>query len=279
MKPRNVCPVLLVALFVATSFCSSFGQGCFNWMIPEYSTYTSVTTDGSHLYTSVLVDGTTGGTCSQQGGCDHCSQILNPPPMHTPKAYNTIGSTGGWVTGTAQQWNQYISEQNNQSIVASDGVIYEFQSTTEVDCNIARLLTEVAATDYTAESANCGKGNGDVLHAFVPAQSQSCNNGASVYNAPLSIHGTAAPLVTEVELQTSTDNALVIEVQNKGQPSANPLCQNKFGSTQWCYQQAYKAYSYPPNPKGNILWNVQVWCGGSLDPDIHGTAAQPFTCQ
>lgn len=51
---------MTIAIFVA-SLAPVQGQTCFSWMIPEYSTYTSITTDGSKIYSSVTVDGTTGG--------------------------------------------------------------------------------------------------------------------------------------------------------------------------------------------------------------------------
>ena len=53
------------SLFVFFWLSSAHGQGCFNWMIPQYSSYTTVSTDGTHIFTSVLVDGTNGGNLRQ----------------------------------------------------------------------------------------------------------------------------------------------------------------------------------------------------------------------
>jgi len=131
----SVRSIYLLAVFVLTSLGSALGQGCFNWMIPQYNVYTTVTADRNHIYTSVLIDGTTGGTCGN--GCDHCNQIMNPPPVHTPKAYNLVSSTGGWATGTALQWNQYISEQNNQSVSAVPGQVLSLNSCGVVNCSAA----------------------------------------------------------------------------------------------------------------------------------------------
>lgn len=101
-------------------------QGC-NWMQPEYSTYAGFSTDGSNLYTSVVLDGTTSGYCPYGSGA--CSGF-----QHGPGAYNLLGSTGGWGYGPWVLWNSYISYQNDQSIPATDGVSYTFQSQGQVQC-------------------------------------------------------------------------------------------------------------------------------------------------
>ena len=82
----------VAALFTLAALKIAAGQTCFNWMTPEYSTYVSASTDGTKIYSSVVVDGTTGGTCPNT--CDHCSQILNPPPVHTPKGLQPAGGHG-----------------------------------------------------------------------------------------------------------------------------------------------------------------------------------------
>src|SRR6185369_5149597 len=85
------------------------------------------------------------------------------------------------------------------------------------------------------------------------------------------------PYVTDVALATTTDNPLVIDLQ--GSPAANSNCSNTPGSPQWCYNQSYKAHQYAQNPKGNIIWNTQIWCGATVNPDIYGSVPQSFTCK
>jgi hypothetical protein len=157
MKTSRLHPVWLIGVFVLASLGSALGQGCFNWMIPKYSTYATHSTDGTRIYTSVLVDGTTGGSCSQSGGCDHCNQIMTPTPVHTPRAYNKLGSTGGWSIGAAHSWNEYITEENDQNIVATHGVNYTFNASTNVLCSVAGCFScitnpivtlRIADTDY-----------------------------------------------------------------------------------------------------------------------------------
>lgn len=267
--------IWMITLFLFSCFGCVWGQ-CFNWMLPEYSTYTSITTDGHKIYASVTVDGTTGGSCNPNT-CDHCNQILNPPPMHTPKAYNLIGSTGGWGTGNSGVWNSYISYTNNQSIPAQQQLT-PVVSTGEVVCSAAGLLYEVSQGDYTAASPNCGGNNGEIVVVYASPQSQKCD-GKTTYSAGSSVSGSGATNITEVSVSTATDNTLLIDLL--GGPSANSLCGNKAGSSQWCYAQNYK--TAVPNSytgtSGNIDWKYQIFCGTKVNPDIYGTVPQRFTCQ
>jgi len=63
------------------------------WMTPSYTSYTSATTDGTYIYTSVTVSGTTTGTCPT-----FPAQLANEchSTTHAPQEYNVIGSVGGW---------------------------------------------------------------------------------------------------------------------------------------------------------------------------------------
>lgn len=218
-------------LFIFSSVGGALGQGCFNWMIPQYSTYATLSTDGTRIYASVLVDGTTGGTCPSS--CDHCSQILTPTPIHTPKAYNLLGSTGGWGTGNGGAWNSYISYTNKQNIAAQSTLV-PFLSTGQVICSVAGLLYDVAATEYSATSPNCG--NNQVVTVFVPAQTPKCD-GTTTYSAASSVTGGGSPYISDISVTTKTDNTLLIDLL--GGPIANSFCSNKLGGT-WCYNQSYK---------------------------------------
>jgi hypothetical protein len=149
MKPTTT-RLIFLTIFLLASLGTALGQGCFNWMILEYSTYESQTADATHIYTSVLIDGTTGGTCSSNGGCDHCGQIMNPPPVHTPKAYNVIASTGGWGTGASGAWNSYISEENDQTISATPGTQYLFNYDWEILCTLGGTLLNNGGNGYVS---------------------------------------------------------------------------------------------------------------------------------
>ena len=107
----------------------AFAQGCGNWMTPKYSTYINYSTDGTYIYTSVTVNGTTTGNCPF--GCDtNCSSTT-----HTPRAYNVIGGKGGWENGSPAPWNYEINEENDQKITATVGTQYKFSSEGEVICS------------------------------------------------------------------------------------------------------------------------------------------------
>jgi hypothetical protein len=148
MNSTTMRPLVLIS-FLLASVGTSLGQSCFSWMTLEYSTYESETADATHIYTSVLIDGTTGGSCNPQT-CDHCNQIMNPPPVHTPKAYNLTASTGGWGTGASGAWNSYISEENDQTITATAGTEYPFQWDWEILCTLGGTLLNNGGNGYVS---------------------------------------------------------------------------------------------------------------------------------
>ncbi len=236
MKSQDISRICLFVAMVLSCLGHGLAQGCSNWMTPAYSTYATVTADAQKIYTSVSVQGTTNGVCPVGCGCTGV--------MHTPRVYNKLGSVGGWSGGSSATWNTYISYSKNQTVTAQSGTVYAFQSSGQVVCTAAGLLYSTAIVEeYEAQHANCGKSAGKFLRVFVPAQKQVCN-GTSVYTAGLSVFGSAAAqYLTDVLVGTSTDNYLLLNLQ--GGPSANPLCTNHSGSSNWCYQQNYKTVSHP----------------------------------
>ena len=114
-----------VAILAVSCVLKVFGQGCY--MQPSYDSYQSETTDGTNIYTSVLVDG--------YGNCDS-SYCACGSAVHTPKAYNVIGGIGGEGSGAGACPNCYISYENDQSILATQGVPYWWQADTEVNCSV-----------------------------------------------------------------------------------------------------------------------------------------------
>ena len=108
------------------------GLGQVAWMTPSYSSYTSATTDGTYIYTSVTVSGTTTGTCPTFPAylANECHSTT-----HTPQVYNVIGSVGGWQYGSPVYWSSSISMTNNQKIAATHGTEYTFSSTSKVICS------------------------------------------------------------------------------------------------------------------------------------------------
>lgn len=241
-------------------------------MYPNYSSYSSFSTNGLTVYASVTVDGSTTGSLCNQYGCI-------PSPNHTPYASSTIKNTntgvvvGGLKAGNQVLWNAYISYTNTATQNLTTGINYLFAQYTQVYCSAVGLFYTSPTTTATDYAGKCP--TGAAVHVYVPAQSQKCD-GNTTYNAGLSIGGVGAPQVTDVTLTTTTDNVLVIDLL--GSPVGNPLCSNKSGSPQWCYQQGYKAYFYAQNPKGNINWNTKIWCGAKVNPDITGNVPQSFTC-
>jgi hypothetical protein len=96
-------------------------------MHPQYSSYVTnptSSTDGTKLYASATIDGST--TCTVPPGCTRFT--------HTGKVYLTIGGVGGWVIGSPVEPEQYLGVSNAQTITASPGVVYALSSTQEVYC-------------------------------------------------------------------------------------------------------------------------------------------------
>jgi len=124
--------ILCSFVCVVGSIRSGLAQGCGVAMTKNFSSYETKTTDGTCIYTSVLVDGSA--SCTPTPSCP-CGSAT-----HTPKAYNVIGSVGGWGSGPGQCVNCYLSYQNNQSIAAQDGVEFAFQGTGEVVCSLAGIF-------------------------------------------------------------------------------------------------------------------------------------------
>lgn len=91
----------------------------------------------THIYTSVVVDGTSTGNCPV--GCD-CAGI-----QHYASVENTLGSTGGWITGSRVPWNGYVDTENDQSIQATYNTTYDFVSDGRVTCTAAGVLYDAAS--------------------------------------------------------------------------------------------------------------------------------------
>ncbi len=102
------------------------------YRVTNPSTYTNTSADGTYIYTSVTVDGYTSGTCPTQPAylANECHSTT-----HTPKLYNVIGGTGGWVTGGAAYWSSYLSDTNSQQIAVTPGNEYTFSWDCEVICS------------------------------------------------------------------------------------------------------------------------------------------------
>lgn len=106
---------ILLFLFVLAGSC--FGQLA--------DTYSSITTDGTYIYTSVTVEGSMSGSWP-------------PGTTHTYSAYNVIGGVGGWQGVT--QGLGYASKVNNQEVEADDGGDYTWDAEATVECSIAGLF-------------------------------------------------------------------------------------------------------------------------------------------
>lgn len=175
MKTAYIRPLfIIVCLLFALRFANA--QGCRLDYTPEYSAYDSEASDGTNIYTSVVVDGSTVGEPS--AGCNETSAI------HTPKAYNVIGSTGGWLTGSSVYMTSYVELENQQQLVATPGVTYTFSDEAEVICSVFGVF-------YTFVD-NVGVGLHRASYAATPGAGNSCNFNLSCPAGQTAVCGTAS---------------------------------------------------------------------------------------
>jgi hypothetical protein len=114
---------------------------------------------------------------------------------------------------------------------------------------------------------------GNVTVSVSSAMTVACD-GTTTYHSGLTVAGSDFKNVSSISATTTTDNTLVIDLL--GTPSKSLLCD---GITSQCYQQDFKAFK--PNQgstNGNVIWNVQVFCGGA-DPSIVTAPKVPVSCQ
>jgi hypothetical protein len=123
--------ISLTCILLGAFGCTgTLAQGCGIAMTKNYSSYQTESTDGQNIYTSVLIDGSA--TCQATPSCP-CSSAV-----HTPKALNQLGATGGWGSGSGECVSCYLTYQNNQSVGGGDdGTSFVFEADTEVHCSLA----------------------------------------------------------------------------------------------------------------------------------------------
>jgi len=128
MKTLVVRLFCLLTLLLPGMVQSVHAQGCRVDYTANYDTYVTETTDGTNIFTTVLIDGSTSG--SGGAGCNY------PTATHTPKAYNLIGATGGWATGIAGHMTSYLTVQNDQEDPGTGDGTYTFTSEGQVICSV-----------------------------------------------------------------------------------------------------------------------------------------------
>jgi hypothetical protein len=198
MKGWVIRTVVMLMCF-AGSCRFLMGQGCGVVMTRNYNTYYSSSSDGSHIYTSVTVDGSA--TCSPTPSCP-CNTA-----QHTPNVQNQVSTVGGWLSGSPSCVSCYVSLQTNQTLVANVGTIATLTWDGQITCSIAGTFyssggsTSVAS--YTSIQHNYPRNplpqpcwisqffdlviNGSTHHAQDVVNSNSSSNGglATPYGTPV----------------------------------------------------------------------------------------------
>lgn len=137
MKSKVFCLCVCVSAFFAWSG-PALAQNCITYQ-PDYAVYASESTDGTNIYTSVVLDGSGTMTVNQA----YCGGLTFPNAVHTPMALNILtppagGGTavGGMSSGTPECPDCYLSTTNNQQIAATPDTDYTFTYGGEVICSV-----------------------------------------------------------------------------------------------------------------------------------------------
>ena len=271
--------VALTAILLLSAM-TAYGQ-----MTPEYSSYTSWTTDGVNIYQTVVVDGQTVGSCyynypcnCDQYGChSQCtgSYANCVGATHTPKINNVLDGIGGWSTGPSQDPFSYMSYQTTVSAPVAEGQLMPSQTEGEVICSGIGVLLAVLGNDYTGQSPSCG-GNSAIVNVFLPSQTAKCD-ASTINQAHMAVGGSAYSYIQNITATTSTDNLILLDLLGQP-PFHDSVCSTSASS---CWTQNYKAAvpSQFTGKQGDILWNVQIFCAAGNTPSLHGdNLKQSITC-
>lgn len=167
-----------VLLFGIAQTCEA--QGCRVDYTFSYSMYISGSSDGTHIYTSVLTEGS--GSGSPSLGCNY------PNAHHNISSYNKVGGTGGWVYGNPGYMTGYQSVENDQDIVGAPGVLYDFSSEGLVVCTVFGTLFSSAFDGKVGESVgNFVNGGPGGIYTGGCLFKLSCPAGTSSKCAPPSV--------------------------------------------------------------------------------------------
>ncbi len=177
----------LLTMIMCGAVGNLFAQGCRLDYTPNYDTYYTLSTDGTNVYTTVLMDGSTTGN----GGAG-CTKTAT----HTPKAYNEIGSIGGWSTGNGGYMTSYLSVQNDQEDPGTGDGTYTFAYEGQVVCSEFGIFYDISGTikgqKMTLQSNDCSATpKSGIMHAGWGSNGLSgCLLSADVpYNVPLTTGG------------------------------------------------------------------------------------------
>jgi hypothetical protein len=109
-----------------TAVLAVFVGQAWGTMTPQYSSYVTHSADTTHIYATMVVDGTTTG-CSLPPYCINVN--------HQGKVYLTLAGTGGWVYGSQVSPPSYLSVSNAQSLAYTPGSDYTEVTEADVYCS------------------------------------------------------------------------------------------------------------------------------------------------
>lgn len=164
----------LVLFFFAVP--NAYSQGCRLDFTPNYSSYYSMSSDGTYIYTSVVIDGYTSGSASPG-----CSSVAT----HTPYATNKIGSVGGTVVGNGGCMTCSESVENDQKAVFV--VNMNFSWGTEIVCSTFGTWVSAGGSGLVGERTsnyiyNGMNGNVCEYNLYCPNGNTNSTCGAQVPN-------------------------------------------------------------------------------------------------
>jgi hypothetical protein len=272
----HVVRIAILGLLAMTAY----GQ-----MTPQYSSYTSWTTDGVKIYQTVLIDGQTVGSCTytypcncDQYGCHaQCTGTYANcvGATHTPKINNVLDGIGGWSTGSGQAPFTHMSYQTTVSAPVAAGQLLSSQTEGQVICSGIGMLLDTVVTTAIGQAPSCGGSSATVL-VNIWKETAKCDY-STINQARVAVGGSAYSYIKKITATTSTDNTLLLDLLNQ-QPFHDDVCSTASSN---CWTQNYKAAvpTQYTGKTGHIIWHMKIFCSTTSPvPDLNGDLAQTINC-
>lgn len=185
MKRRYFPFLVVILLWLAALGKAQAQENCISFT-PNFSTYTSESTDGTNIYGSTTLDGS--GTMEINYQYEWCESVVIPPNIvHSPEVNMQIGSTTSYNQGPGVCPDCYMSSDDDIEFDDADaGVIYDLDWWADALCSMAGNFyaangyvgVAIAVTTYKISTVN-PNGSGNYVQACPGTSKASC--GAANY--------------------------------------------------------------------------------------------------
>lgn len=119
---------LLGAIVLMLCGANAHAQGCAAILTPHFSVYTSVTRDGTKIFTSVTMQGYA--SIGSSAGCNMSAAV------HHVGAENVLNGVAHWTYSATRCPSCYFTATNNEQIVGNPGTNYPFSFVGDAICSM-----------------------------------------------------------------------------------------------------------------------------------------------